>query len=405
MIKNLIKFFSIGLCFMGMPTYASMPVIDSAVLAAINLMSSTLNTSITTLNASLSQMLYQIGGAINQNGGKIASTIEAASKSNQDFQVIQQKNERVYQSEKNHEIPSSICGETASSGATQISQSSTSFKSRMRQGQGGGLKISSETIEKAVNSPAVSSDIDSARSAKIHANYCDALDFSAYGGSSACPKISSMPGADKRLDTLLLGAGENGKDADLTFSQKQIDAAHMYTQNSIRRSIGNELSKGEADSMAGTQYIGLMNQFNSILSAAAEPQETWLSNSMPNPATRPYVNEAIKSPSAHAYYKQTISDVGEKIGMSTREYERFEVGRKYSNVMYNSDLQEMSHDNLIREQIRIMALNNWLMLNIKEEIQKNNILTGQILASVARQEFEPLLKVKHTAVLGAMGGN
>jgi hypothetical protein len=179
----------------------------------------------------------------------------------------------------------------------------------------------------------------------------------------------------------------------------------MYTQNSIRRSIGPQLRKGEADTVSGAQYVGLMNQYNAIISAAADPQDQRIADSQPNPATKDLLSDALQAPSAATYYNQVASSQAKATGlMSAREFETFEVGRRYANTAYQMDLQSMSGDNLIREQVRVASLNNWLVLGLKNEVERGNIINGQILASQARQEYEPILTQKYRAIGGRMGG-
>ncbi|EOC4609581.1 conjugal transfer protein, partial [Escherichia coli] len=59
-----------------------------------------------------------------------------------------------------------------------------------------------------------------------------------------------------------------------------------------------------------------------------------------------------------------------------------------------SDLQQMDGDNLIRELIRVQSLGNWLLLGLKQEQQKANILAGQQLAIQATEHFRPQLAGK-----------
>ncbi|EHW1391900.1 conjugal transfer protein TraW, partial [Salmonella enterica] len=66
----------------------------------------------------------------------------------------------------------------------------------------------------------------------------------------------------------------------------------------------------------------------------------------------------------------------------------------YANTAYLSDLQQMEGDNLIREQIRVQNLGNWLALASKRELEKNNILTGQVLALLATEHYRPQLAAK-----------
>jgi hypothetical protein len=78
--------------------------------------------------------------------------------------------------------------------------------------------------------------------------------------------------------------------------------------------------------------------------------------------------------------------------MSEREFEAFEVGRRYANTAYETDLQQMSGDNLIREMVRVQSLGNWLELSIKNEQRKANIIAGQQLALAADAKYVPQLQ-------------
>lgn len=386
---------------LSQPAQASgWPVFDAAVFTAVN----TVNSSIAALNTNLTRLLQSIGQAINENGAKIASTVEATGKVGREFSTEQEKNRRIEDARQRYRVSSSICSESGSGGASQVNAGSGAAKGGLRPGGGGGG--GNPAIAAAVNAPAPMGEIDAARSANIHAQFCDADDYAAYGGARACPSVSSaMPGADKRVDSVLVGAGPNGKAPDLTFSPQQVDAARMYVQNSVRRSIGRQLRRGEADTIAGAQYIGLMNQYQAILSAAADPLEQRIADSLPNPATRDPLRDSLQSPSANSYFQQFASQQAKQTGtMSTREFEAFEVGRRYANTEYQADLQNMSGDNLLREQIRVASLTNWLLWELRNDSQRGNMISGLSLGAQARNEFEPLLQAKLKAVSGRLGG-
>lgn len=381
----------------SLPARASgMPVIDAALLLAVN----TLNASVVAMNTSVSNLLYNLGLAVNQNGQKVASTIEASSKAQRDFDIVQQTNRRLEDARQRYDVPSSICAESGAGGAVQVADFAGSARGSLR--PGGGAAIGNRMIAQAINAPPVAQAIDASRAARIHAQYCDTVDHAAYGGAQSCPAVStSMPGADKRFDTLQSGAGPNGKKPELTFSQEQSDAARMYVQNTVRRSVGPQLGKAEADTLAGTQYIGLMNQYNAVLSAAADPQEQRIADSQPNPVTKELLKESLTAPSANAYFALVASARAKSTGtMSAREFEAFEVGRRYANTAYQTDLQAMAGDNLARELIRVTTQGNWLLLSLKSEMQKANIINGMALSSHARQEYEPILAQKYRSIPG-----
>ncbi|MDA4230760.1 conjugal transfer protein TraW, partial [Escherichia coli] len=75
--------------------------------------------------------------------------------------------------------------------------------------------------------------------------------------------------------------------------------------------------------------------------------------------------------------------------MSAREFESFEVGRRYANTDYQEDLQAMDGDNLMRELIRVQSLSNYLQLGIKNQLRESNIIAGQQLALAADREYRP----------------
>jgi hypothetical protein len=410
-----LKFSPLAIAVLTLGMFASKPayaICDGCVVGAVETanLSITLAVNATTaavgaMAGSVNTMLYQVGTAVTQGSNKVASTVETAARVEREFAATQEKNRRYEDARQRYYVANSICSESASGGSVDVKAGVAAIKTSMR--SGGGSQTANRKIAQALTSPAPASEIDSMRAASIHADYCDTDDYAAYGGASACPSVSqTMPGADKRLDSILIGAGPNGKSADLTFSQEQTDAAQMYTQNSARRSIGSQLRKGEAESEAGAQYIGLFLQYGAILNAATDPQDQLVADSQPNPATKDLLVDTLKSSSAQAYYNKTASAKAKATGtMSAREFEAFEVGRRYANTEYQADLQNMEGDNLVREQIRVQSQTNWLLLELRNDVQRGNIIDGLNLASNARSEFEPILTQKMRAISGRMGGS
>jgi hypothetical protein len=128
-------------------------------------------------------------------------------------------------------------------------------------------------------------------------------------------------------------------------------------------------------------------------SAAMQPQLEMVAASQPQDATRDALTEARQSPSAESYFQQMASDQAKQTGtMSEREFEAFEVGRRYANTAWVTDLQAMDGDNLTREVARQLAASNWLALGIKNELRQANILSGQQLALAAKAEYAPQLQ-------------
>ncbi|EFO5308549.1 conjugal transfer protein TraW [Salmonella enterica] len=334
---------------------------------------------------------HQVGAAINANGDKVASMIEQAEQSRATQDSFARQSERLEQSRRNFAVPETICTESTSGAAARVSSQARATQSGYSRGSG----VSNSKLKTALTEATPAPEQVQYQSAAVHGQWCDETDFAAYGGTDLCPALSQYPGGDKQLSSLLDGAGKSGKTPDLTFTQTQIDAAVAYTLNTTAPSAGRQLGKGEVKTASGKQYAGLMTQYEGLMDAAREPQMAMIAASTPNKATKDALKDALKVPSAQSYFDDTASQQARSSGeMSQREFESFEVGRRYANTAYLADLQQMEGDNLIREQIRVQNLGNWLALASKREMEKNNILTGQVLALMATEHYRPQLAAK-----------
>ncbi|EKH8225347.1 conjugal transfer protein TraW [Salmonella enterica] len=333
----------------------------------------------------------QVGAAINANGEKVASMIEQAEQSRATQDSFARQSERLEESRRNFAVPETICTESTSGAAARVSSQARATQSGYSRGSG----VSNSKLKTALTEATPAPEQVQYQSAAVHGQWCDETDFAAYGGTDLCPALSQYPGGDKQLSSLLDGAGKPGKTPDLTFTQTQIDAAVAYTLNTTAPSAGRQLGKGEVKTASGKQYAGLMTQYEGLMDAAREPQMAMIAASTPNKATKDALKDALKVPSAQSYFDDTASQQVRSSGeMSQREFESFEVGRRYANTAYLADLQQMEGDNLIREQIRVQNLGNWLALASKREMEKNNILTGQVLALMATEHYRPQLAAK-----------
>lgn len=335
----------------------------------------------------------QIGTAIRGNGDKISAMIEQSQKAQQTQDRFARQTERLERARRTFKVPDSICSESASGVAAQVSSQSRSMQSSLSGGDGG---ITDITIREALTQPTPAPEETEYQSAALHKQYCDEADYAAYGGTSLCPaKSVEAPGADKKLSSVIDGAGEPGKAPDLTFSKKQTNAAMAYVLNTSPPAAGRQLTKGEVKSASGKQYAGLMTQYQALLDAAREPQLAMIAASQPSAATKDALAEAMQSQSAKNYFAQTASKEARRTHkMSQREFENFEAGRRYASTDYLADLQHMEGDNLLRESIRVQSLQNWLLLSLKREQEKSNILSGQQLALQATLYYRPQLNAR-----------
>ncbi|MBL2691692.1 conjugal transfer protein TraW, partial [Klebsiella pneumoniae] len=166
---------------------------------------------------------------------------------------------------------------------------------------------------------------------------------------------------------------------------------------------GRTLGKGEIKNETGWQYQGLLTQYKAIQSAAQQPQLSMIADSKPNSSTTTALKEALENASARSYFDDTASDLAKSnYQMSAREFESFEVGRRYANTDYQEDLQAMDGDNLMRELIRVQSLSNYLQLGIKNQLRESNIIAGQQLALAADREYRPQLQALMQEISGGV---
>lgn len=357
------------------------------------------------INATLGEILTtesEIGTAIVQANDKTVTAVTESAKAQRESEIFGRQTDRLELARQQFQVPDSICSESASGAATQVGQQSRASASRLSGGGG----IQSAVVSKAVASLPVSAQQGGYRSAALHAAYCTAEEARIYGGTSVCPGVSSLPGGDTELRSLQDGAGEVGKAPDLTFSQDQVDAAMAYMKNSVRHDVARTPGKGDIQSATGNEYQGLMTQYKSIQSAASQPQLDMIAASQANTATRAVLAETLESTSASAYFRNTASAEAQRTGeMSEREFEAFEVGRRYANTDYDTDLQAMSGDNLIRELVRTQSLGNWLQLGIKNELRTANIIAGQRLSLAADDKYGAQLQVLSSKMTSGVTNN
>lgn len=335
--------------------------------------------------------LSQLGAAVNENGDKLATEMAQTGQAQRDQDVFARQTDKLEQSRRAFTVPDTICTESGAGMAAEVTSSARAQQGALAAGHG----ISNSKIRQGVTAPTPPPDQTQYQSAAIHADYCDATDSATYAGTALCKGLSDLPGGDKRLTSLIDGAGKEGKAPDLTFTQAQTDAAMAYVLNSAPSAAGKQLGKGEVSTTSGHQYTGLLTQYNAVNDAAREPMLAMIAASQPNVATKDAMKDTLQIPSAAAYFNRTASDEARRTGtLSEREFDAFEVGRRYANTDYQADLQAMSGDNLTRELIRVQSLQNWLLLGLKQQQQKTNILLGQQLSLTATQTYRPQLQAK-----------
>ena len=359
---------------------SSVPV-TTQIMPAMTLLQTTLGEILTTET--------QIGTAIVQASDKQVTVITEAARAQREADIFGRQTERLERARAQYTVADSICSESTSGVAATVGKVSRGKASQLATGAG----VSSAVVRNTIASQPVAPRQGGYRSAAMHAAYCTASEAAQYGGTDLCPQVSSLPGGDIEMRSLIDGAGAVGKAPDLTFNQDQVDAGMAYMKNSARHDGGRVPGKGDIQSATGREYQGLMTQYKAIQSAATQPQLDMIAASQANTATKDALQEALQSPSATEYFASTGSQEAQRTGvMSEREFEAFEVGRRYANTAYETDLQAMSGENLTRELVRVQSLGNWLQLGLKNDQRQANIIAGQQLALAADAKYVPQLQ-------------
>ncbi|WP_241647608.1 MULTISPECIES: conjugal transfer protein TraW [Rosenbergiella] len=358
--------------------------------------------ALTSIEATLGEILTtdtEIGSAITQASDKNTAVLSEGFQAQRQTDAFGRETDRLEKARASFSVPDSICSESASGVASQVGSSSAAMQSSLSSGSG----ISNSAIKTAVSSVPVLPAQEDYRSAAIHAKYCTSEEYAQYGGTELCQATSSLPGGDTEVRSVLQGAGSVGKTPDLTFTDDQVDAAMAYLRNSSKHSVGRTLGKGEIKTASGWRYQGLMTQYKSIQNAAMQPQLEMIADSKPNSDTKEALAESLENASAKSYYNDTASAEAQSSGeMSNREFESFEVGRRYANTEYETDLQQMDGDNLMRELIRVQSLSNWIQLGVKNEIRESNIIAGQALALTADKTYGPKMESLMSQISGGV---
>lgn len=383
-----LKLLAASLAVVSLQSIAGYPV---SVLSSVPI-NTVVAPALSTIQATLGEILTtntEIGSAITQASDKNSAVVSEGFQAQRQADNFGRQTDRLEKARDSFTVPDSICSESASGVASQVRSTSAAAQSSLASGSG----ITNSAIKTAVSSAPLLPAQEDYRSAAIHAKYCTSEEYAIYGGTELCESTSSLPGGDTEIRSVLQGAGAVGKAPDLTFTDDQVDAAMAYMRNSVKHSVGRTLGKGEIKTATGWRYQGLMTQYKSIQSAAMQPQLEMIADNKPNADTKEALAESLQNASAKSYFNDTASAQAQSTGeMSDREFESFEVGRRYANTAYETDLQAMDGDNLIRELIRVQSLSNWIQLGIKNEIREANIIAGQSLGLNADRTYQPKME-------------
>ena len=128
---------------------------------------------LTTMQVTLAEILSaqtETGTAVVQSSDKITTAITEAARTQREAENFNRQTERLEKARASYTVPDSICSESASGTAAQVSQTTRAAASKLSGGGG----VSSAAVRETLSSLPVSVRQGGYRSALIHASYCTA---------------------------------------------------------------------------------------------------------------------------------------------------------------------------------------------------------------------------------------
>ncbi|KVD92955.1 hypothetical protein WS63_07930 [Burkholderia stagnalis] len=375
-----------------MQSSSAYAVCDGCVVGAVQAASTAIVGSVAALGTALSTILHEIDTDVASIGSKVSDSIVQAAKTQREMALEVQRQQERDRVSRETELPIDPCATSTSNYAMQASRSTNTTASSYR--PGGGASVSSAPLNKALNGPAPSVEASRRASAAIHqAKYCTAVEVQlGYPGCST----SSMPDADANADSLFTGAGMPGKDADLTFTKDQEEAARAYARMSIDPNPPENISKAEATTEVGKLYIAMQKAYQANMSSAQKAMNDEIASHMPFPGSAQLIQDIKQSDAAAQYFNSTASSVAKSTGtMSMAELMEFEAGRRWRNPYWQIEFAALADPTkLQREQLFVSAFMADLLHQQLQTSKHIDVMLGQVLAALARSGDRPALEVQ-----------
>ncbi|HDR9034238.1 TPA: conjugal transfer protein TraW [Burkholderia vietnamiensis] len=375
-----------------MQSSSAYAVCDGCVVGAVQAASTAIVGSVAALGTALSTILHEIDTDVASIGSKVSDSIVQAAKTQREMALEVQRQQERDRVSRETELPIDPCATSTSNYAMQASRSTNTTASSYR--PGGGASVSSAPLNKALNGPAPSVEASRRASAAIHqAKYCTAVEVQlGYPGCST----SSMPDADANADSLFTGAGMPGKDADLTFTKDQEEAARAYARMSIDPNPPENISKAEATTEVGKLYIAMQKAYQANMSSAQKAMNDEIASHMPFPGSAQLIQDIKQSDAAAQYFNSTASSVAKSTGtMSMAELMEFEAGRRWRNPYWQIEFAALADPTkLQREQLFVSAFMADLLHQQLKTSKHIDVMLGQVLAALTRSGDRPALEVQ-----------
>ncbi|RDU98758.1 conjugal transfer protein TraW [Trinickia dinghuensis] len=368
-------------------------ICDGCVVAAVTAANVAITGAIGSLGSALELQLRSIDSDIEASGGKnsAASAMGASTQGEMTAQAAQQQETDSMLQQT--ELPLDPCATSGSEYAMEAMHSVNTTASSFR--PGGGATVNSSALHQALNGATPSIEASRRASTAIHEDYyCDSNETML--GYPGC-KSTSMPDGDASADSLYSGAGMPGKDADLTFSPQQIDAARAYERMSIDPEPPQYITKAEANTEVGKLYIAMQKAYMANMTSAENTLNNVIASRVPFPGSNKLIGDInASSDSAQQYFNANASPGAKTSGtMSLAELEDFEAGRRWRNPYWQIEMGAVADPTkLAREQLYTTAFMADMIYQSYKRSQHIEVLLSQILGVMERTGERPMLEAQ-----------
>ncbi|RKP47551.1 conjugal transfer protein TraW [Trinickia fusca] len=366
---------------------------DGCVVAAVQAAALEITGAITALGTTLQTALMEIDSDIGAIGAKQSGSSVMAANTQREMTAQTQQQHEIDTTMQDTELPLDPCATSGSNYALQAVHSVNTTASNYR--PGGNAPVSSKPLSTALNNVAPSAEASRRASTTIHeANYCNANEvLLGYPGCSS----SSMPDGDANADSLYSGAGQPGKDVDLTFTTQEIEAARAYARMSIDPEPPQYVTKAEANTEVGKLYIAMQKAYQANISSAQSTLNNMIASRAPFPGSDQLIRDInSSSDSAAQYFNANASPAAKSSGkMSLAELEDFEAGRRWRNPYWQIEMGAVADPTkLAREQLYTTAFMADMAYQNLQRSQHIEVLMSQILAVLERTGERPALEAQ-----------
>ncbi|MGB9128414.1 MAG: conjugal transfer protein TraW [Thiobacillus sp.] len=383
-----------GLLSVSTAANAIIPVTDVALIGVVNSTVTAVNSSVNTARTDIVQMLKSINDTIQKTAKNIQDNAIQVERDSNALRAEQQRGEK--------SLPENRCatgGMAEAAGAagsavvsnTRAYGGASAYGGRNARNPLGGDRELIGRINEAPHSQAAAAGTVLA----IHAKYCNSADAGEY--PKMCAGTSALPDADVQAASLFYGAGSKKDERSYTFNAKQIDAAMAYLKN-VNDSISpTRLTAAEARKPAGRAYLALQAGLAASTSMAYFPSELALAERTPLKGTQDVLALLEKSSAYPAGGRGFVDANDYPHGVSRMDLLRLDVARRYENPKWYVDVAG-NVDSIPKEQIYMQALALNMQFRQIEQMERIEVLLGQLVARDVNRDLKPRLQAQYQAV-------